>query len=148
MRRSQRLQVVLDLELRREDAALEVMARTRESWERESERLRELESYHQEYQDQLRSASRSRISAVQLQGWQHFISRLALAMTHQQNRVAESLKVFEDSREKWREIHERRRGMERYIGECRDQERRADERLEQKQSDEAAGNRFARIRRH
>ena len=148
MRRSQRLQVVLDLELRREDAALEIMARARETWEQETERLRELQGYHQEYQDQLRAASQGRISATQLQGWQHFISRLTLALTHQQERVAESLRQFEESRGSWREIHERRRGMERYIAECRDQERRADERLEQKQSDEAAGNRFARMRRH
>ncbi len=144
MRRSQRLQVVLDLELRREDGALEVMARARESWEQEKQRLDELRSYHREYQEQLRAASRGRVAASQLQSWQHFISRLAQAMTHQELRVQEALGQFEQSRDDWRQIHERRRGMERFITECRDQERRADDRLEQKQLDEAANNRYAR----
>jgi len=147
MRRSQRLQVVLDLELRREDGALEVMARARESWDQETQRLDELRNYHREYQEQLRAASRGQVSAGQLQSWQHFISRLANALTQQEQRVQEAMGQFEQSRENWRQIHERRRGMERFISECRDQERRADDRLEQKQLDEAASNRYARQNR-
>lgn len=144
MQRSQRLQVVLDLELRREDDALEVMARAREQWDQAVQRLQELHQYHLDYQEQLRAASRGRVMASQLQGWQLFISRLADAITQQEQRVADTLAQFEQTRDAWREVHERRRGVERFIAECRNQERRDEDRREQKQLDEAANNRFAR----
>lgn len=144
MKRSERLQVVLDLELRREDDALEVMARAREQWDQAVQRLDELHQYHLDYQEQLRAASRGRVMASQLQGWQQFISRLADAITHQEQRLTEAKAYFEQTRDAWREVHERRRGVERYIGECRNQEQRDDDRQEQKQLDEAANNRFAR----
>lgn len=144
MKRSKRLQVVLDLEMRREDEALEVLARAREHWDQATQRLKELRQYQLDYQQELRAAAQGRVKATQLQGWQRFISRLGAAISQQQQQVDQTRSQFEQTRDAWREVHERRRGVERYIEECRRQEQRDEDRREQKEMDEAASIRYAR----
>lgn len=144
--RSQRLQVVLALEERREQEALDVMSRARESWQAEQDRLAELLRYRQEYHDQLRSWQQGTVTAARLQGWQAFISRLDGLILSQQQRVSQAENSFQAARSQWQQAWERRRGMERYIATCRNQEQQASDRAEQKAADEAAGRLFSRRR--
>ena len=146
VKRSERLDIVLQLAQRKEDEALEKMSGAQRVWQAETERLGELTQYHVDYQNQIRSASRGRVSASQLQSWQHFVSRLADAIAQQQQRVAVAHDHFEQLRAVWRETYERRRGMERHIEACRQQEQYEEGRREQRQLDEAANNRYARRR--
>lgn len=147
MRRSARLQVVLDLESRREQAALERFQAALADLQRQQERLGELERYHEEYQQQLRDNTNRTVAAAQLQAGQQFISQLAAAIAQQQQQVDHHSERVEQAREEWRQAWERREGMSRYIETCRERERREDERLEQKAVDEAANQRFARAMR-
>lgn len=144
--RSQRLQVVLALEERREQEALEVMNRAREAWQAEQERLAELIRYQQEYHDQLRGWQQGPITATRLQGWQAFISRLDGLIQSQQQRVSQTEAEFETARAQWQQAWERRRGMERYVATCREQEQHAIDKAEQKAADEAAARQFSRRR--
>ncbi|WP_097460327.1 flagellar export protein FliJ [Mangrovitalea sediminis] len=146
VKRSERLDIVLQLAQRKEDEALERMSGAQRVWQAETLRLGELTQYHVDYQNQIRSASRGQVSASQLQSWQHFVSRLADAIAQQQQRVAVALDHFEQLRAVWRETYERRRGMERHIEACRQQEQYEEGRREQRQLDEAANNRYARRR--
>ena len=147
MRRSQRLQVVLDLEQRREQAALEEFQAAQEALRQQQARLHELERYHSEYQQQMREATRGTMAVRHLQAGQEFISQLASAIAQQQTQMARYEQRVEQAREEWRQAWERREGMARYIGTCRESERREDDRLEQKALDEAANQRFARAMR-
>lgn len=146
VKRSERLHVVLQLAQRKEDEALERMGAAQQAWQAETERLGELRQYHTDYQNQIREASRGRVSASQLQSWQHFVSRLANAITAQQQRVALAQGQYEKMRDAWREAHERRRGMDRHIESCRQQELYEEGRREQRILDEASNNRYARRR--
>ncbi|TVP55241.1 MAG: flagellar export protein FliJ [Halomonadaceae bacterium] len=144
MKQSQRLGVVLALEQRKEQTALEALQQAQAKLQHEQQRLEELERYHREYQEQARSASHGQISVSRLQSWQYFINQLTTAMGQQQRQIERAGEVLAQSRQLWQQAWERREGMARFIATCRERERQAEDRSEQKAVDEAAGLRFAR----
>lgn len=147
MLRSQRLAVVLALEERKEKEALERMGKARELVEQHNEQVNNLNRYQQEYRDQIRNSQHGVVQVSRLQAWQAFIAQLDQVILQQQKQLAQAEAVFEIRRKEWQQAWERRRGMEKYIGTCRQQESREQDLQEQKLSDEAAGRAFARRRR-
>ncbi|PAV27377.1 flagellar FliJ protein [Tamilnaduibacter salinus] len=144
--RSERLQVVLNLEKRREDRALEVLGRARQNLDGQQRQLDELRHYLSDYQQQVRQSQQGAVSVARLQGWQAFIGQLETAIAGQQQSVDEATRQFEKARDQWRQAYERRKGMARHIEACRAEEARADDLREQKQADEAASRLHARRR--
>jgi len=145
--RSQRLQVVLSLEERKEQEALDLMNGVRNQWQAEQDRLDELNRYQREYHQQMRAQQQGTVPVTRLQGWQNFIARLDLLIGDQQNRVSQAAERLEQARLNWQRAWERRRGMEKYVETCRVQEQRARDVAEQKQADEAAARQFSRRNR-
>lgn len=146
MLRSRRLEVVLSLEERREQAALETMAAARKAWEAQHQRLEELQRYQQEYRNQVRGSQQGTVPVSRLQGWQAFIAQLDQVIQQQERQLAQAQVRLDDCRQAWQQAYERRRGMEKYITACRNQEQRAQDQKEQKLSDEAAGRAHSRRR--
>lgn len=146
MLRSKRLQVVLTMEERREKAALEKLADARRQWDEQQQRLNELRTYHADYREQIRRNQQGVVQVSQLQGWQAFVAQLDQIILRQERLVAQAATVMEQCRQAWLQAYERRRGMEKYIVRCRDQEQREQDTREQKQLDDAA-NRLAARRR-
>ncbi|WP_298448047.1 flagellar export protein FliJ [uncultured Marinobacter sp.] len=146
MLRSQRLAVVLTLEERKEKEALEQMGKAREVVEQHSEQVEKLNRYQQEYRDQIRNNAHGVVQVNRLQAWQAFIAQLDQVILQQQKQLAQAEAMFEARRREWQQAWERRRGMEKYIETCRQQESRAQDAQEQKNADEAAGRAFARRR--
>jgi flagellar FliJ protein len=138
--------VVLELEERKEQQALDRMNEVRRQWQAEQDRLAELQSYQQEYHQQMRQQQQGTVPVSRLQGWQSFIARLDLLIGEQQARASQAEQRVEQARQQWQQAWERRRGMERYIDTCRVQEQRARDLAEQKQADEAAARQFSRRR--
>ncbi|NWN91704.1 flagellar export protein FliJ [Marinobacter adhaerens] len=147
MLRSQRLGVVLALEERKEQEALERMGQAREQMEQHATQVASLNRYQQEYRDQIRESQHGVVPVSRLQAWQAFIAQLDQVILQQQKQLSQAEAVYETRREEWQRAWERRRGMEKYIETCRQQERRAQDLQEQKLSDEAAGRAFVRRRR-
>ena len=143
-RRSQRLQVVLDVEDRHEQAARERFQSAQQALAEQKQRLDELERYHNEYQQQIREDASGTTSAARLQAGQQFISQLVAAIAQQQQQVDRHQAAVEEARKQWQAAREKREGMARYIETCRRREAREDERREQKALDEAANQRYAR----
>lgn len=144
--RSQRLQVVLSLEERKEQRALEVMNEVRQQWQSEKDRLDELQQYQQEYHQQMRAQQQGTVPVTRLQGWQSFIARLDLLIGDQQKRLTESADRLDQARKQWQQAWERRRGMQKYVDTCRAREQQERDLAEQKQADEAAMRQFSRRR--
>lgn len=144
--RSQRLQVVLTLEERKEQQALDRMNEVRRQWQAERDRLEELQQYQKEYHQQMRAQQTGTVPVARLQGWQAFISRLDMLIRDQQSRLEQAQKRLGQARQQWQQAWERRRGMEKYIETCRTREQLARDRAEQKQADEAAARQFVRRR--
>lgn len=144
--RSERLQVVLTLEERKEQQALDRMNDVRRQWQAEQDRLEELQRYQQEYHQQMRQQQQGTVPVARLQGWQSFIARLDRLIGEQQARTRQAEQRVEQARQQWHQAWERRRGMEKYIETCRAQEQFARDQAEQKQADEAAARQFSRRR--
>lgn len=147
MLRSRRLQPVLALEERKEQEALERMGEARQQLEAHQQQVENLERYQQEYRDQIRASQTGVVPVARLQAWQAFIAQLDLVIAQQQKQVQQAEQVFERRRREWQQAWERRRGMEKYIDSCRQQEQREQDVREQKQADEAASRAFLRGRR-
>lgn len=147
MLRSERLGVVLALEERKEQKALEQMGKARELMEQHRGQVENLNRYQQEYRDQIRSSQHGVVQVSRLQAWQAFIAQLDQVILQQQKQLAQADAAFEARRREWQQAWERRRGMEKYIETCRQQERKVQDLQEQKLSDEAAGRAFALRRR-
>jgi len=143
-RRSQRLQVVLDMENRREQAALEHFQQQQRALQQQQQRLEELERYQSEYQEQLRRETTGTVAVAQLQAGQQFIEQLSTAIARQHRQVEQYRKRCDQARREWQQAWERREGMARYIETCRQRERAEDDRLEQKALDDAASQQYAR----
>lgn len=146
--RSERLQVVLTLEQRKEQQALDRMNDVRGQWQAEQDRLAELHTYQQEYHQQMRQQQQGTVPVARLQGWQSFIARLDVLIRDQQTRVEQAAQRVEQARQQWLQAWERRQGMERYIDTCRAQEQHVRDQAEQKQADEAAARQFSRRRQN
>jgi flagellar FliJ protein len=147
MLRSERLQVVLAVEERKEQAALERMGEARKQVDQHQEQLANLNQYQDEYRQQMRQSQQGAIAVTRLQAWQAFIAQLDQVIRHQEQQLAQARELFEARRKDWHEAWERRRGMEKYIESCRQQEARERDAREQKAADEAAGRAFARRHR-
>ena len=87
------------------------------------------------------------VPVSRLQAWQAFIAQLDQVLLQQQKQLEQAEKVFEARRSEWQQAWERKRGMEKYIETCRQQEQRVRDLKEQKLADEAAGRAFARRQR-
>lgn len=146
MLRSKRLEVVLGLEERREQAALEEMTEARQQVQQVQQRLEELQRYQADYREQMRQGQQGVVPVSRLQGWQAFIAQLNQVVAQQELQLQSALKNFEACRTKWQQAYERRRGMEKYITSCREQEQRAQDAREQKSMDEAAARALSRRR--
>jgi len=147
MLRSKRLEVVLALEERKESEALDRLGEARKQVEAHKEQVENLERYQQEYRDQIRANQQGVVAVTRLQAWQAFIGQLDQVISQQQRQLQQAEQVFEARRQEWLQAWERKRGMERYIETCRQQEQQAQDAKEQKLADEAAGRAFARRQR-
>lgn len=147
MLRSQRLQPVLALEERKEQEALDRMGEARQQVDSHREQVENLENYQQEYRNQIRASQQGVVPVARLQAWQAFIAQLDQVIAAQQQQLKQAEQQFEQRRREWQQAWERRRGMEKYIETCRQQEQREQDLREQKMADEAAGRAFARRQR-
>lgn len=147
MLRSKRLETVLNLEQRKEQQAMERLGEARKQAEAHREQVANLERYQQEYRDQIRATQHGVVPVTRLQAWQAFIAQLDQVIVQQNRQLQQAEKVFEARRLEWLQAWERRRGMEKYIETCRQQEQKARDLSEQKLADEAAAQAFARRHR-
>jgi flagellar FliJ protein len=136
MLRSKRLEPVLALEERKEQEALERMGEARKLAEAHREQVENLERYQQGV-----------VPVARLQAWQAFIAQLDQVIAQQNRQLQQAEQVFEVRRKEWQQAWERRRGMEKYIESCRQQEQRDQDMKDQKLADEAAGRAFTRRNR-
>ena len=111
MLRSQRLAVVLNLEERKEQQALERMGEARRLVDQQREQVDNLYRYQQEYRDQIRSSQHGVVPVTRLQAWQAFIAQLDHVIRQQQAQLDQAEQVFERRRSEWQTAWERRRGM-------------------------------------
>lgn len=136
MRRSKRLQVVLELAQRREDVALKAMQIAQVSLNNQTQKLQELTQYQRDYQQALREAYKTHATAESCATYQHFLAQVGNAIEQQQQTVALAEQQFANVRKHWLSLHEKQQGMGGLIDRFRDEEDRESDKKEQKMIDE------------
>ena len=136
MRRSKRLQVVLDLAKRKEDEALKAMQASQGNLKQQQDKLQELVQYQQEYQQALRNAFSTGATAANCATYQHFLTQVGGAIEQQQLVVTLAEEQLNKVRLHWQSLYEKQKGMGGLIDRFRDEEDQALEKKEQKMIDE------------
>lgn len=136
MRRSKRLQVVLELAKRKEDEALKAMQAAQSSLNQQRAKLQELIQYQQEYQQALRDAFSTGATAANCATYQHFLSQVGGAIEQQQKAVTLAEEQFSKARLHWQSLYEKQKGMDGLIDRFRDEEDREIDKKEQQMIDE------------
>ncbi|WP_250657655.1 flagellar export protein FliJ [Alkalimarinus coralli] len=136
MRRSKRLQVVLELAKRKEDEALKAMQTAQSSLNQQRAKLQELIQYQQEYQQALRDAFSTGATAENCATYQHFLSQVGGAIEQQQKAVTLAEEQFSKARLHWQSLYEKQKGMDGLIDRFRDEEDREIDKKEQQMIDE------------
>ena len=142
MRRSQRLEPVLDIASETERKAATALAAAETRVVEAEKKLAELERYAQEYRATLQQRTTSGIGVAQLRAFHGFIGRLGEATAQQGVVIQRAREERDAARERWLEASRRARTVAKAVEQAATQERQLRERREQSDSDERAQRSF------
>lgn len=137
-KRSQRLQIVLQLAQQKEEAAQQELLQAHTRLQREQDKLVQLQQYQAEYVDNLKAQTGRQMSALQYQTMTQFISRLSVAISEQRRQIQMVGMAMERVEAKWRELYQKRQKMGELIERYKMEEAREQDLREQKLLDEAS----------
>ncbi|GAB4174396.1 MAG: flagellar export protein FliJ [Rhodocyclaceae bacterium] len=133
-------QSVLDLSRLRLDEAARALERLLANEQASSRTLGLLERYRDEYQARLTEAARNGISPGQWRNFQAFLGQLEGAIAQQRATLDSSKRHTADGQKAWLERRGKTRAFDTLSERHRSEEERAEDRREQKHSDECAMN--------
>lgn len=133
-RRSDRLQRVTDLAEQRTEEAAQQVAECNRELEQAHHQLEELKRFRDDYARP--PADRASVSATSLMNRQQFLHRIDQAIAQQRQTIQRLTQQAERIRQAWLELRGRSAALDGVTQRYRDQESRADDRLEQAVIDE------------
>ena len=137
--KSERLEVVLTLAVRREQQAARQLSDYRARLEKEKQQLLQLQRYYDDYIDRIEK-QKHRVSVQEVITYREFSHRLAEAQRQQQHKLEHWQGQLDSLHKKWVIMHRRRETVAELIDRTRREEQRHRDGLEQKQLDEIAAN--------
>lgn len=138
MKKSDRLQVIVDLNASNEKKALEALGKAQREQQASKVQLENLQSYHQEYKNQYQSISEAGINIAQLLEFRSFVSKLDKAIDEQEQVVMQSEKEVVYAREHWEKQHQKTKSLEKVCQSALVQEFKQEEKREQNEQDDRA----------
>ena len=138
MKRSQRMQVVVELALRKAQEGARALAFVLQKLQAEQQKLGQLEQYLVEYREGLLAQGRQGVSAQQFRIYNNFSGNVEKAIVQQGVQVATVSRQVEQVRRHWLTLDARHKGLEKLLDKLRLEERGELDRLEQKAQDEYA----------
>jgi flagellar FliJ protein len=143
MTRSERLQPIAELEQGRERDAARELGRAQEALDALRAQLKQLNEYRDEYAHKFVDALHGGLGSMGVQEYRLFLARLDQAIVEQERKIDAGVQDYDQTRERWLESRRRAEVMHKTVDGLRDDERRAEARVEQHELDEHA----ARTRR-
>lgn len=141
--RSKRMQIVLALADRHEQAAAQRLGSYREQVNAEQEQMRQLEEYAAHYLESYGSL-KAGLYAQELISYSNFIQRLDGAKKEQRAKLDRMLQILEQVQQDWREKHQRRKSVQDLITRMRYEENDVLEKRLQKELDDLSAQQFQR----
>ncbi len=138
MTRSKRMTPVVKVAENREQVAARILGEAQQRLSLQERRLDELVSYRDQYAEQFQQSSGMGMGAARLQDYRVFLARLHAAIEQQQRVIAHCRQDCERQRRNWMSTRTRTQALGKVVERYQREERRADERREQHDTDERA----------
>jgi flagellar FliJ protein len=131
--RSERLTIVCDLALRREQQALNHLQQARQALDLQRSQLEDLRQYRAQYLESMKRGLSGRVDIQQIQVYQSFIRQIETAIAQQEGVVARAEQLFERSSKVWQACHQKLTSYRELVERYRREEQRLAERKQEKQ---------------
>ncbi len=141
--RSKRMEVVLSLARREEDAAATRLGEVQRLLAEEQAQLQQLEDYLREYRENFNSRTRG-LRGEELATFTGFTQRLIQAREQQRGRIGQVSEQVDKVRTIWHMKHHKRRSIADLVERLRTEENAALERRLQKEMDELIGRSYGK----
>ncbi len=122
-------------ESKEQTAAKELGDSTRYVHEQEA-RLEELRRYHAEYLERFHNAAKMGMSAIQLQEYRAFLSKLERAIREQEVIIKDGRNVHKFKKDNWQQKHVRTQALGKVIDRYKKSEIKDQDKREQKETDD------------
>jgi len=138
MTKSERLQPIVRVSESKERQAARMLAVALKRCQEVEARLKELQTYREEYEQLFQRTSRSGVGAEKLRDYRAFIAQLNQAIGYQEQKVSAAVAACGAARAAWLKTRTRCQALGKVVDGHRRDERRSEARREQKNSDELA----------
>ncbi|TAM60658.1 MAG: flagellar export protein FliJ [Rhodanobacter sp.] len=130
--RAAQLQPAVEQARQRSEDALAQLAAQQQQLARAEQQLSELQRYRQEYA----VTGAGALTAGSLVNRQNFLDRIDLAIVQQSTEIVRLQRQYEQVRNRWHQAHARESALDSVVDRYHAQERQAEDRNEQAESDE------------
>lgn len=138
MKRSQRLQTIIDLHERQEKDALQIMGRCQQQLQEQQNQLANFETYRAEYLQKLAERQQQGMNVSQLLEFRAFADKLDKAIEGQRQAVFAQEREFQRARIKWEECHQRTKSLQKLSELALAEEMKLEHKREQSEQDARA----------
>ena len=136
MKRSKRLEVVLNqAELKRKQAD-QLLADTQGRIQKGIQTLHQLQQYYTEYANNFYAGGAGGVNVGQLDTHQAFMQKLRMAIEQQRQAIESDQQHLEKVREHWSQVYGRYKALDSVVERAREDEQRAEDKKQQQQIDE------------
>ncbi|WP_016956861.1 flagellar export protein FliJ [Catenovulum agarivorans] len=142
---NKQLQLVADIEKRKEDDLALKFAQAKQDLQKQHEKLAGLEQFQRDYMTTVIESGKKGLSSSGFQRLQSFISQLDLACSQQRGNITKAEKVVEQRRALWLQQQRKRKSIEAVIEKQQKKHALHLQRQEQTLADEFANNMAARL---
>lgn len=139
MKKSRRMQILVDLAKRKEDSAAQQLARDKAKVQYDEQKLNELREYAGQYESERNLLG---LSAYLTTNYQHFVNRVQQAIVQQEAAVGRSEQQADMSMRRWLQARSKTKSMDWLKEKNHKAELVVEAKQEQRQSDEFAMRRF------
>jgi flagellar protein FliJ len=138
MKRSQRLQSIIDLHVRQEKEALLILGRSQQQLQEQQAQLEHLKTYRHEYLTKLADRQQNGMNVSQLLEFRAFADKLNKAIEGQRQAVSVQEREFQRARSKWEDCHQRTKSLEKLAEMAAAEEHKLENKREQNELDARA----------
>ncbi len=136
MRKSQRLQVIVDLNAANEKTALEELGKWQTKKHEVQAQLESLRQYQQEYGDKYQTTSQSAINIDKLLEYRAFINKIGKAVEEQEQAVTEIEDKLGLARKSWERQHQKTESLQKVCHSALAAEEQIEDKREQREQDD------------
>jgi len=141
-KRSQRMQLIVDLARRKEDDALKKLLSSQQILQQNQQRLMDIQNYYSEYHSEVSVTGQS-FDPELFQRTRQFLAKLDSALDQQKQQIYIDQQRVDADTQAWRQLRLKTESLISYKKRCEQQEQREDDQREQKALDELSAQRFS-----